>query len=244
MPNHLSNEFVILPAIDLRDGKVVRLEQGDPNRQTTFSDDPVFWAKKWRDLGANWLHIINLSGAFGEDETSNLHALEQIRAVGLKVEFGGGVRALEKIDLLNALGVDRIFLGTIAILQPELVKTAIRLHGAEKIAGDIGAKNGKVMIKGWQESMPISVNQAGQDLYNAGVRWCVLTDVDRDGVGQGVNLESAIELQKNTGLQVVASGGVSRLDDVIKAKQAGVAGIIIGRALYNGQINLQDCFEI
>lgn len=238
------DDFLILPAIDLRDGKVVRLEQGDPNRQTTFSNDPLLWAKKWRDQGANWLHIINLSGAFGEDDTNNLKAIEMIAQLGLKIEIGGGVRSIEKIQVLSDLGVDRIFLGTIAIQQPEIVAKAVKIFGSFKIAGDIGAKDGTVMIKGWQQPSPLTIVQAGRDLYKAGVRWCVLTDVTRDGVGSGVNLESAVQLQSETGMQVVASGGVSNVDDVRNAKLAGVAGIIIGRALYNGQVNLKECFEL
>ena len=238
----MANSFTIFPAIDLRDGKVVRLEQGDPNRQTVYSDNPGEWARKWRDQGAEWLHIINLSGAFDEDESSNLDALAEILKAGISVEFGGGVRSMEKIESLCALGVQRVFLGTVAMQQPDLVRQAVERFGSDRIAGDIGAKGGKVMIKGWQQGMDLTVEQAGSLLYQNGVRWCVLTDVDRDGVGKGVNIPSAVALQQKTGLRVVASGGVSNISEVAAAREAGVAGIIIGRALYTGQINLKDCF--
>ena len=236
--------FTVFPAIDLRDGKVVRLEQGDPNRQTVYSDDPAAFAQKWRLAGADWVHIINLSGAFGEDEAANMDALKTIVSSGLKVEFGGGVRSLETIEKLALLGVQRVFLGTIAIQQPQLLKQAVSVLGDQMIAGDIGAKDGKVVIKGWQESLPLSVADAGKLFVDAGVRWCVLTDVSRDGIGRGVNIDSAIGLQNQTGLRVVASGGVASIEEVKEARLAGLAGIIIGRALYTGQINLKDCLAV
>ena len=240
----METSFTIFPAIDLRDGKVVRLQQGDPNRQTMYSDDPGLWARKWRDMGAQWLHIINLSGAFGEDESANLNALSTILQAGISVEFGGGVRTMQQIDNLCQMGVQRVFLGTAAMQQPLLAKQAIEKYGSDRIAGDIGAKSGKVMIKGWQEGIDLTVEEAGNQLFGHGIRWCVLTDVELDGVGKGVNIASAVRLQQQTGLHVVASGGVSSIDEVVQARDAGVAGIIIGRALYTGQINLQDCFRI
>ncbi len=234
--------FIIFPAIDLRGGKVVRLTQGDPSRQTTYGDDPLVWAKRWQEEGAAWLHVINLDGAFGEDAQLNLLALERILSTGLQVEFGGGLRDQDSIQRALDLGVRRVFLGTAAIRQPDLLDWALAEYGPEKVAGDIGAKDGKVVIQGWQEATPLTVSQVGERFRQQGLEWCVLTDVSRDGAGKGIDLAGAQTLQATTGLKVVASGGVSRVEEVRQAREAGLAGIIIGRALYEGQILLKDCW--
>jgi phosphoribosylformimino-5-aminoimidazole carboxamide ribotide isomerase len=232
--------FTVFPAIDLRAGKVVRLAQGDPSRQTTYSDSPRAWAERWMSEGADWLHVINLSGAFNEDARLNMQALESILAVGLRVEFGGGIRDEETIRVPLEMGVERIFLGTSAIHDPALVEWAVTQYGPGRIAGDIGARNGRVMVKGWQETTSLTVLEVGQRLRGQGIEWCVLTDVDRDGVGSNVEYTSAIELQHKTGLKVVASGGVASLEDVHRVYEAGLAGLIIGRALYEGTLSMRD----
>ncbi len=231
--------FTIFPAIDLRAGKVVRLAQGDPNRQTAYGDDPRAWAERFQAEGAEWLHIINLSGAFDEDSRANLTALKSILAVGLKVEFGGGIRDQESIRIPLEMGVTRVFLGTAAIQNPALIDWAITQYGPARIAGDIGARDGRVTVKGWQETTALSVLEVGRRFREQGLQWCVLTDVARDGVGSGVNVTSALELQQVSGLQVVASGGVSTLEDVRRVRAAGLAGVIIGRALYEGKVSLR-----
>lgn len=231
--------FTVFPAIDLRAGKVVRLAQGDPARQTSYSDDPQAWAKRWQAEGADWLHVINLSGAFDEDTQANLKALETILSIGMKVEFGGGIRDEETIRIPLEMGVKRVFLGTATIKTPELVDWAIERYGPDRIAGDIGAQDGNVMVKGWQESTPLTVLEVGQRLRNQGIEWCVLTDVRRDGVGTGVDVTSAVQLQAKTSLRVVASGGISSLEEVRRVREAGLAGVIIGRALYEGKLSLR-----
>jgi phosphoribosylformimino-5-aminoimidazole carboxamide ribotide isomerase len=232
--------FTIFPAIDLRAGKIVRLAQGDPSRQTTYGENPRQQAEEFKTQGAEWLHVINLSGAFKEDAQANLKALESILRVGLKVEFGGGIRDEETVRIPLEMGVERVFLGTATIKNPELVDWAIEHYGPARIAGDIGARDGQVMVKGWQESTPLTVLKVGQRLRDQGVERCVLTDVKRDGVGTGVDVHNAVELQDKTGLQVVASGGVSTLEDIRQVKNAGLAGVIIGRALYEGKLSLQE----
>ncbi len=234
--------FTIFPAIDLRDGKVVRLSQGDPFRQTIYGDDPQAWAEKWKSEGADWLHIINLSGAFNEGSESNFEALRKILQVGLKVEFGGGIRNKDMIQNLMDHNIERIFLGTAAIKDSELVDWAISHYGPKRIAGDIGARNGKVMIKGWQETTEVDMIDLGIRFRKQGIEWCVLTDVENDGVNRGVNIESAVELQQTTGLKVVASGGVSSLKDVKDVFASGLSGVIIGRALYDNNFSLNECF--
>jgi phosphoribosylformimino-5-aminoimidazole carboxamide ribotide isomerase len=237
------NPFTVFPAIDLRNGKVVRLEQGDPNRQTVFGDDPLAWAERWQSEGADWLHVINLSGAFEEDSETNLMALKTILTTGMKVEFGGGIREQDHVRSVLNLGVTRVFLGTVTIQNPRLVDWAIDQYGPDSIAGDIGAIDGQVMVKGWQQATPLTVLEVGRKLRNQGFKWCVLTDVKRDGVSKGVDVTGAITLQRETGLQVVASGGVSTIRDVRKAYQGGLAGVIIGRALYDGDIALRDALN-
>jgi len=232
--------FTVFPAIDLRAGKIVRLVQGDPSRQTTYGDDPRQQAEQFKAQGAEWLHVINLSGAFNEDAQANLKALESILSARLKVEFGGGIRDKETVCVPLEMGVERVILGTAAIQNPELVDWAIERYGPARIAGDIGARDGRVMVKGWQESTSLSVVQVGKRLRDQGLEWCVLTDVKRDGVGSGVDVSGAVKLQEKTGLQVVASGGVSTLEDLHKVKDAGLAGVIIGRALYEGGLSLRD----
>jgi phosphoribosylformimino-5-aminoimidazole carboxamide ribotide isomerase len=235
--------FTIFPAIDLRAGKIVRLAQGDPTRQTTYGDDPRAQAEQFKAEGAEWIHVINLSGAFDEGAGANLKALEAILTVGLKVEFGGGIRNEETIRVPLEMGVERVFLGTAAIQNPALVDWAIATYGATRIAADIGVRDGRVMVKGWQESTPLTMLEAGKRFRQQGLEWCVLTDVARDGVGTGVCVDSAVELQTATGLKVVASGGVSSLEDVRKVREAGLAGVIIGRALYEGRLALKDALR-
>lgn len=234
-----SPSFTIFPAIDLRNGKIVRLAQGDPARQTEYGHNPRKQAEQFKAQGADWVHVINLSGAFGEEASANLKALEAILQVGLKVEFGGGIRDEETIRVPLEMGAERVFLGTAAIQNPALVDWAIARYGAGRIAADIGARDGNVMIRGWQQTTPLTTLEAGRRFKAQGLEWCVLTDVRRDGVGGGVSVESAVELQNATGLKVVASGGVSSLEDVLRVKQAGLAGVIIGRAIYEGKVSLR-----
>lgn len=242
--DHPDTDFSIFPAIDLRDGKVVRLTQGDPTRQTTYGDDPLWWAERWKAEGARWLHVINLSGAFAEEQSSNYTALEKILRVGLKVEFGGGIREPDHIRRAIELGVERVFLGTAAIQNPALVDWAVASYGPGHIAGDIGAAaDGKVTIKGWQETTTLSVTELGHRFRSQGIEWCVLTDVSRDGTNLGANISSAAELQASSGMRVVASGGINSLSEVKQVRQARLAGVIIGRALYDGTISLRECLS-
>jgi len=237
-------KFTIFPAIDLRAGKVVRLAQGDPGRQTNYGDNPRQWAEHWKFEGADWLHVINLDGAFGEDIRLNIQALKAILAVGLNVEFGGGIRDRASIETILDLGVRRVFLGTIAIQNPALVDWALAAYDPARIAADIGSKDNKVAIKGWQETTSLNVHEVGMRFRAQGLEWCALTNVSHDGISIGIDISSAIELQDATGLRVVASGGVNSVEDVRRVHQAELAGIIIGRALYEGKISLSECMKM
>jgi phosphoribosylformimino-5-aminoimidazole carboxamide ribotide isomerase len=237
------NSFTVYPAIDLRGGMVVRLAQGDPDRQTVFGDDPLAWVERWKAAGAEWLHVVNLSGAFGEDGSANLLALGRIVGAGMKVEFGGGLRDEAALRAVLDLGVQRVFLGTAAVRDPAFLDKALALWGPARIAGDIGHRDGKVLVQGWQQATPLQVLEVGRRFRAQGIEQCVLTDVNRDGIGSGLDLRLAVELQSATGLNIVASGGVSRLDEVRAARLAKLAGIVLGRALYDEKIRLEECLK-
>jgi phosphoribosylformimino-5-aminoimidazole carboxamide ribotide isomerase len=236
--------FTVYPAIDLRAGKVVRLKEGDPARMTAYSDDPAETARRWLDAGAGWLHVVNLDGAFGENDDANRWALEQILTLGAQVQFGGGMRSLYAIEQAVELGVSRVILGTIAIEQPEVVDAALTRFGPEKIAIGIDARDGLVRVRGWKQNSGMPASNLALQMRKLGVRTIIFTDVSRDGLGSGLNIPSTRALARMTGLDVIASGGVHTLVDVKAAHQANLAGVIIGRALYEGTIDLREAVKI
>ena len=236
--------FTIYPAIDLRGGKVVRLKEGDPARMTSYSDDPAQTARKWLDMGAQWLHVVNLDGAFGEGDNANRVALESILKLGARVQFGGGIRSMEAIADVLRLGVSRAILGTIAIEQPAIVADALTRFGAEQIAVGIDARDGLVRTRGWKDNSGVSAIDLALQMQTVGLGTVIFTDVSRDGLGSGLNIPSPRELAERSGLDVIASGGVHTIDDVIAAKDARLAGCIIGRALYDGTVDLEKALQV
>src|SRR5262245_20210513 len=173
-------EFIVYPAIDLRGGKVVRLAQGDPARQTVYGDDPAAVARRWLDEGARWLHVVNLDSSFGEAGAANAAAIEQIVATGARVQLGGGMRALADIERALALGVARAIIGTAAVENPELVRQAIARFGPERIGGGIDARDGRVRVRGWLEDTGVDALALAGHLREAGVTTVVFTDIGRD----------------------------------------------------------------
>lgn len=237
--------FTIYPAIDLRGGKVVRLKEGDPAQMTSYSDDPAETARRWLDAGAAWLHVVNLDGAFGESDNVNRAALESILKLGaLKMQFGGGMRSIEAVDAALSLGVSRVVLGTIAIEQPDVVAEALKRFGAERIAIGIDARDGLVRTRGWKDDSGVSVIDLALQMRTLGLATVIFTDIRRDGLGSGLNIPSTRELAEVSGLDVIASGGVHTIDDVVAAKDAGLAGCIIGRALYDGTVGLGKALQV
>jgi phosphoribosylformimino-5-aminoimidazole carboxamide ribotide isomerase len=232
--------FTIYPAIDLRGGKVVRLKEGDPARMTSYSDDPAEAARRWLDAGASWLHVVNLDGAFGESDNANRLALESVLKLGAQVQFGGGIRSLDAIGRALDLGVSRVVLGTIAIEEPDVVADVLKKFGDKKIAVGIDARDGLVRTRGWKDDSGIKAADLAVQMRTLGLRTVIFTDIRRDGLGSGLNIPSTRELADVSGLDVIASGGVHTLDDVIAAKDAGLAGCIIGRALYDGTVDLEE----
>ena len=236
--------MIIYPAIDLRGGKVVRLKEGDPARMTAYSDEPAEMARKWLGMGAAWLHVVNLDGAFGESDDANRSALEAILKLGAQVQFGGGMRSLDAIEDAIALGVSRVVLGTIAIEQPKVVIAALKKFGPEKIAVGIDARDGLVAVRGWKSDSGILAKNMALQMRTVGLRTVIFTDIRRDGLGSGLNIPSNRELADVSGLDVIASGGVHTLDDVIAARDAKLSGAIIGRALYEGTIDLEKALQV
>jgi phosphoribosylformimino-5-aminoimidazole carboxamide ribotide isomerase len=248
-------EFTIYPAIDLRRGQVVRLQEGDPNRQTHYGSDPAAVARRWLSAGARWLHVVNLDGAFGEASPENPHqgakrnrqALQAIltaaQETGAQVQFGGGLRSLVAVEDALQLGVTRVVLGTAVIEQPELLPTVLSRWGAERVAAGLDARGGLIQVRGWQTGTAIPAVDLAQRLSEQGLHCLVFTDIARDGLQTGLNLAATVELAQRTGLNVIASGGVSGWEDIRAASSAGLAGVIVGRALYEGKFEPQELFQ-
>lgn len=236
--------FIVYPAIDLRNGKVVRLKEGDPNRMTSYSDEPAKIAKQWLSAGATWLHVVNLDGAFGESDSANQIAVKSILKLGARVQFGGGLRSLNAIEKVFEMGVSRAVLGTIAIEEPQIVEDAIKKFGAEKIAVGIDARDGFVSVRGWKDDSKIVATTLALQMRTFGLDTVIFTDIGRDGLGSGLNIESTRQLADVSGLNVIASGGVHTIDDVIAARDAKLSGVIIGRALYEGTIDLGKALSL
>ena len=237
------DEFTIFPAIDLRKGKVVRLQHGDPGQQTVFGDDPVAVARRWIDDGASWLHVVNLDGAFDESSAINWQIVPQLAQLGANVQFGGGIRTLRDVARAIKRGVSRIILGTAAIEDPDLVVEVIDHFGTERIAVAIDVEAGKVKTHGWQMNTAVAPADLGQEMATLGVGTVIYTDISRDGVYRGINVGAAAGLAQATGLNVIVSGGVASLEDVRRAYSfagIGVRGVIIGRALYEGKVDLRQ----
>lgn len=239
--------FTIYPAIDLRSGQVVRLKEGDPHRQTQYSSDPAQMARRWIEAGATWLHVVNLDGAFGDADSANQQALSAIlaeaRRANVSVQFGGGLRSLDAVQAALDLGVTRVVLGTVIIEQPEILTAAVARWSADKIAAGVDARGGRVQIRGWQSDTPLLALDLARTLRQNGLHWLIFTDIARDGLQTGLNLEATIELARESGLNVIASGGVSRLEDVQQTQAAGLSGVIVGRALYEGSIDPLQLFQ-
>ncbi|MBI3942267.1 MAG: 1-(5-phosphoribosyl)-5-[(5-phosphoribosylamino)methylideneamino]imidazole-4-carboxamide isomerase [Chloroflexi bacterium] len=239
--------MVIYPAIDLRQGKCVRLIQGRLEHEMIFSDDPVEVARRWSAAGAPWLHIVNLDGAFGK-ASANLQVLKDIlAAVPTRIQFGGGLRDQESIHRALELGVARVVLGTAAVMEPALVESAVEIYGPDRIMVGIDAKNGLVATHGWQSLSELRAVELGGTMRSYGIERIVYTDISRDGMLAGPNLPGVQEMAFRTGLKVIASGGVSGLTDIRSLRMLepyGVDGVIIGRALYTGDIELTDAIRV
>ncbi|MDF1513248.1 MAG: 1-(5-phosphoribosyl)-5-[(5-phosphoribosylamino)methylideneamino]imidazole-4-carboxamide isomerase [Anaerolineae bacterium] len=236
--------FTIYPAIDLRHGTVVRLSQGDPDRETSYADQPLLAAQQWQQDGATWLHVINLDGAFDEDGSANMQALAVILTTGMRVQFGGGLRKIKAIQHALHMGVERVVLGTAAVYYPQLVQEALDTYGPDRIVMGIDARDGIVRVRGWQENTRLLAEDLAKKWVSMGGKWLIFTDISRDGMGSGINIHATAALSQQTGLHVIASGGVGSKADIVSVMKAGLSGVIIGRALYEGQVDLSEVLAL
>ena len=238
--------MIIFPAIDLRGGKCVRLIQGDFDKETVYSDDPQATALKWQSQGAKFLHVVDLDGARA-GSPQNLSAIKSILdAVKIPIEVGGGIRTLNDMEKLLSLGVRRVILGSVAVENISLVEEAVKNFG-DKIVVGIDAKNGFVAVHGWEKSSAVKADELAKKIVAAGVKTIIYTDISKDGMLSGVNAEAFAELAKISGAHIVASGGVKSLEDIraLKAREAdGVIGVITGKAIYTGALDLKSAIEI
>lgn len=230
--------MILLPAIDVRHGRVVRLSQGEAHRETVYGDDPLAVAERFADEGAGWLHLVDLDRAFGEGDNAALLG-RVIAGLGgrLRVQVGGGFRTLEAIEPMLELGAARVVIGTAAVRSPELVPAAVERAGSGRLAVGIDARAGMVAIRGWREETGERAADVAIRVIAQGIRTLVYTDVARDGMLEGPDLAGAAALQA-LGADVIASGGVASLEDLRRARDAGLAGAIVGRAIYEGRFTV------
>jgi phosphoribosylformimino-5-aminoimidazole carboxamide ribotide isomerase len=241
------SDFVIFPAIDLLSGEVVRLQQGRSDQKTVYSREPQAVAQEWIDQGAQWLHVVNLNGAFGKQTRKNEAAIQAILAKtrgGVKVQIGGGFRKVEEVASAFSLGVSRIVIGTAVIENPPLGRQLIDQFGADRIAFGLDALDQNLMSHGWRTNSGISVENLAEELAHAGAQTLIYTNIQRDGMQTGVDWGYARRLAEQSALQVIASGGVATLEDIGNVCSAGLSGVIIGKALYEGNFSLQEALNV
>lgn len=238
--------MIIYPAIDLKNGRCVRLYKGDLSRETIYSDDPAAQAKSWERAGFQWIHVVDLDGAV-DGRPINEEAIKAIiQAVRIPVQLGGGLRQLNQINSWLEAGVSRVILGTAAVKNPGLIFDACHLFPG-KIAVGIDARDDKVAISGWTKDSDRTITDIAQNFEQAGVSAIIYTDISRDGTGEGVNMEATIALAQNVSVPVIASGGVGSLEDIKAVREAtahGVEGVIVGKALYDGRISAAEALSV
>ena len=238
--------MIIYPAIDIRGGRCVRLTEGRFDAETVFADDPAQLALKWAGLGAEFLHLVDLDGALA-GEGKNVPVIERIlKSVNIPVQLGGGIRNLATIEKLLDLGVTRLILGSAAVKNPELVQEACKKYPGH-IAVGIDAKNGEVAIEGWGQGSGVAATELAKKMASFGVETIIYTDISRDGMLSGVNVESTAALARACGVPIIASGGVASLDDIRRVKAVegdGVQGCIIGKAIYTGAVDLKEALAL
>lgn len=239
--------MIIFPAIDIRGGKCVRLLKGDFNQETVFSDRPEIMAKKWEDEGGEYLHLVDLDGALA-GKSQNLDTVEMIlKTVDIPVELGGGIRTMENIETALDMGVSRVILGSVAVKNPQLVKDACKKYGSERIVVGIDAKEGIVAVDGWGVSGNVEAKELARKMAQGGVKHIIYTDISRDGTLTGVNVQATAEIARYSGVKVVASGGVSSIEDIKLLKQYekdGIEGVIVGKSIYTGSLSLPEALKI
>ena len=244
--------ILIIPAIDLRDGRCVRLTQGRKDDTTIYDGDPIDIALSYEASGAEMIHLVDLDGAFADPGSRNRQVLrEMISRIRIPLQFGGGLRSLDEVAEVIELGVARVVIGTLAVEAPDVLAQALRLFGADRIAVGIDARNGQVLTRGWEKEGKLSALELAKNVASLGAERIIYTDVARDGMLTGVNVKQTCILARESGLKVTASGGVSSLDDIERLLNAvkGNSGagqidsLIIGKAIYEGRFTLEEALK-
>lgn len=236
--------MLVIPAVDIMDGKCVRLVMGDPSKTKVYSDNPVEVAKKWVSEGAELLHVVDLDAAMDKGENTNA-IKEIVENVPVKVQFGGGVRTFEKAERLLNLGVYRVVFGTNLLLNPNVIVETVKRFGSERVAVALDIKGGNIMLRGWKELSTanfLETARFAEQKLNVGM--IILTSVDRDGTLKGPSTVYAEKLLETVKIPIVISGGVSSLSDLVRLNQLGVYGVIVGIALYEGKLSLKDAVKM
>ena len=233
----------VIPAIDLRGGRCVRLHQGDFRRETVFSDDPLAMARQWQEQGGPRLHVVDLDGA-ATGQPAHLDVIAAIvDALEIPVQVGGGIRSADTARAWLEAGVERVVIGTAAVRDPDMVRAVCAAHGPERVVVSVDARDGMVALQGWTEATEISVLELARRMANIGVARLLYTDIARDGMLIGPDVETNRQLVRQTGMAVLASGGVASAEDILLLAQTGVEGVIVGRALYTGAVSLPDAIS-
>jgi phosphoribosylformimino-5-aminoimidazole carboxamide ribotide isomerase len=239
------SSFVIYPAIDIRDGKCVRLVQGDYNQETIYNENPLEVARAWEAQGAAWIHLVDLDGAKAGHPVNDQLVGKIAASVNVPVQVGGGMRTMKDVERLLSLGISRVILGTAAIEDRSFVEEVLHQYG-DKVAIGIDARDGFVATRGWLETSEVKAEDLAVELAGKGAQTFIFTDISRDGMMGGPNIESIVKLAKVSGQSVIASGGVSQFSDLENLTvhyQDGVTGAIVGKALYTGSIDLSEALK-
>lgn len=235
--------MIIFPAIDIKDNKCVRLLQGDFDKVNIYGDDPSEMAKKWEDKGSQFIHIVSLNGARGEGNMNDESIKKILQTVNIPIQIGGGIREEKRVKELLDLGVNRVILGSMAVKNKELLEELVKKY-KDKIVVSIDAKDGKVATEGWEEVSSVDSLQLCKELEEIGVKTIVYTDISKDGMMTGPNFDIYEKLSKETNLDIIASGGVTTIDDVTKLNSMNLYGAIIGKALYENKIELKEVLSL
>lgn len=236
--------MIFFPAIDLKNGNCVRLLYGDMEKETIFNEKPELEAMRFEQMGAKWLHVVDLNGAFKGEVVNKDAIMNIINNTNLKIQLGGGIRTLNDIEKWVSLGVERVILGTVAITNPTIIKQACEKFPGKIVVG-LDARGNDIAIEGWAQSSGVDIIEKAKEFENMGVSAIVYTDINRDGALSGINVESTANLAANVNIPVIASGGLQSINDVIEIKKYNnIQGVISGRAIYDGRIDVIDALEI
>ena len=238
--------MLIIPAVDIKDGKCVRLLQGRMDDETVYSDEPHAMASKWARLGAQLIHVIDLDGAFKKTPRNTASILKILQAVKVPIQLGGGIRTEKTVGMYLEMGIERVIIGTVAINKPDFVKKVCKTYPGQIVVA-IDARDGKVAIDGWTQTTRVEALELAKEFEDCGVAAINFTDIHRDGMQTGPNLEATRRLAESISIPVVASGGVSSIEDIknlLPLERAGVAGVIVGKALYSGTLDLKEALNL